>query len=62
MQNACVQIQGYHLNVVFDLYSKIPIILVCLYGVFSHDVTAAMLVGENNEMAAMLVVRLVFKK
>ena len=25
------------------------------YGVFSHDVTAAMLVSQNNETAAMLV-------
>ena len=25
------------------------------YGVFSHDVTAAILVSQNNEMAAMLV-------
>ena len=27
----------------------------CLYGVFSHDVTAAILVSQNNETAAMLV-------
>ena len=26
-----------------------------LYGVFSHDVTAAILVSQNNETAAMLV-------
>ena len=26
-----------------------------MYRVFSHDVTAAMLVSQNNEMAAMLV-------
>ena len=27
----------------------------CTYGVFSHDVTAAILVFQNNETAAMLV-------
>ena len=27
----------------------------CEYGVFSHDVTAAILVSQNNETAAMLV-------
>ena len=27
----------------------------CMYRVFSHDVTAAILVSQNNETAAMLV-------
>ena len=29
--------------------------LLCVYRVFSHDVTAAILVSQNNETAAMLV-------
>ena len=30
-------------------------VIILSYGVFSHDVTAAMLVSQNNETAAMLV-------
>ena len=32
-----------------------PVLTGCPYRVFSHDVTAAILVSQNNETAAMLV-------
>ena len=35
--------------------SKQRKLLQCCNGVFSHDVTAAILVSQNNEMTAMLV-------
>ena len=39
----------------FETGSTIRVLRYYYYGVFSHDVTAAILVSQNNEMAAMLV-------
>ena len=38
-----------------SLYGNPPLHSLTFYRVFSHDVTAAILVSQNNETAAMLV-------